>query len=543
MVTVGTGPALLALLALLLLPGAPGWAQSAPDGFEHGPPSPPPDRPVAAAAAGVRRARVVYTPPVPLVVRRPFDAPGSPYGAGHRGVDLAAAPGTAIPTAAAGTVRFAGTVAGTRWVSVAHPDGVVTSYGPLTDLRVDAGERVADGQLLGRLAAGGHGNGDDGLHLGARVAGVYVDPLTLFAPDKVPSLVGHDPWHGTEHRAPSYAPWPGGRARGWFVAGSPVARRPGYALAPNAHHLVLVAGLNSTTRSPLLDADHLGYDPDSTTRFSYAGLDERGDPLPYSGPDTWEGVDAAARALAEQLREQQRRQPFRPVDLVGHSQGGIVIMRYLLAYHDPHDPTLPGLGSVVTIASPHQGSGAASVGRAARDHSLTSAAVGLAAALFDPGGTAWSGMFGRPVDELRTGSPRLRGLAEDYRSALDAGYAGPLAGIDVLTVSGSRDMTVTADRARLTGEPEPDSGVTAQHRVLPGGHDAVLHTEAVRQVLHGFLRREALPESPGEVATEFGRVVGTTLDEVGIALDVHDRVLLVRQVLRLRRTPPTIPGR
>src|SRR5690606_15665957 len=46
--------------------------------------------------------------PRPRVVR-PFDPPTSPYGPGHRGVDLAAAPGQPVLAAAEGRIVHAGT--------------------------------------------------------------------------------------------------------------------------------------------------------------------------------------------------------------------------------------------------------------------------------------------------------------------------------------------------------------------------------------------------------------------------------------------------
>jgi murein DD-endopeptidase MepM/ murein hydrolase activator NlpD len=67
------------------------------------------------------------------------------------------------------------------WVSIDHPDGVRTSYGPLAALRVAAGDTVVRGAVLGLLADAHHGDGDvdRGLHWGARRDGAYVDPMRL----------------------------------------------------------------------------------------------------------------------------------------------------------------------------------------------------------------------------------------------------------------------------------------------------------------------------------------------------------------------------
>jgi murein DD-endopeptidase MepM/ murein hydrolase activator NlpD len=163
------------------------------------------DRPGGAAPAAavpeVRRT-VRYVRPVDGEVVRPFAPAGTPFGPGHRGVDLALAPGGSVRAAGAGVVRHAGPVAGTVWVSVDHADGITTSYGPLSALRIRRGDRVAAGTVLGRLAAGGHGHGgvDVGLHWGARRDGAYLDPLSLLAPSipRRPALVGVGGWRGSD---------------------------------------------------------------------------------------------------------------------------------------------------------------------------------------------------------------------------------------------------------------------------------------------------------------------------------------------------------
>lgn len=135
-------------------------------------------RPVAAPVA----ASVGYTPPVPVVVVRPFEPPPGPYAAGHRGVDLATAPGTVVRSAADGRVRFAGTVAGRGVVVIEHRDGVATEYEPVAAL-VTAGQAVARGQAVGRVE-GVHGTcpPDRCVHWGARRGEEYLDPLRLLRP-------------------------------------------------------------------------------------------------------------------------------------------------------------------------------------------------------------------------------------------------------------------------------------------------------------------------------------------------------------------------
>src|SRR5690349_10872371 len=86
----------------------------------------------AAPVAPSGTAAVTYVAPAPLRVLRPFEAPPTPFGPGHRGVDLATRAGEAVHAAGAGVVIFAGAVAGRGVVVLQHPDGVSTEYEPIT---------------------------------------------------------------------------------------------------------------------------------------------------------------------------------------------------------------------------------------------------------------------------------------------------------------------------------------------------------------------------------------------------------------------------
>ncbi|MCW2514854.1 MAG: metalloendopeptidase-like rane protein [Mycobacterium sp.] len=116
-------------------------------------------------------------------VLRTFDAPSPNWNRGHRGVDLAGAPGQTVYAAAAGTVVFAGELAGRPVVSIAHPGGLRTSYEPVR-AAVRVGQLVDSGGALGTLVAGHAGCGAGTcLHWGAMWGPAsradYVDPLGL----------------------------------------------------------------------------------------------------------------------------------------------------------------------------------------------------------------------------------------------------------------------------------------------------------------------------------------------------------------------------
>lgn len=121
--------------------------------------------------------------PVDGAVLRAFAVGSNPYARGqHRGVDLAAAPGSGVRSACAGRVTFAGRVPrGGRTVSV-RCGGVVATYQQLATIAVRRGQRIAPGVTLG--FAGRSADPRDRrshVHLGARDAasGRYIDPLTL----------------------------------------------------------------------------------------------------------------------------------------------------------------------------------------------------------------------------------------------------------------------------------------------------------------------------------------------------------------------------
>ena len=132
-----------------------------------------------ARAGPVERFRYGWpVTPRPAVLRR--FAPGPlRWSPGHRGVDLVAGPGRPVLAAAAGTVTFSGPVGGRPVVVVAHPDGLRTTYEPVTG-QVNVGTTVARGDVVGLLASTGDGHCEQPcLHWGALRDEQYLDPLTL----------------------------------------------------------------------------------------------------------------------------------------------------------------------------------------------------------------------------------------------------------------------------------------------------------------------------------------------------------------------------
>jgi hypothetical protein len=135
-----------------------------------------------ARAAGGQRADWVWPLAGTPQVARGFDPPPQRWAAGHRGVDLLAGAGAVVRSAGAGSVTFAGRLAGRGVVVVAHADGTRTTYEPVL-ATVTRGDQVGVGQALGRLTVvGGHCVPLACLHWGRRRGEVYLDPMLLLRP-------------------------------------------------------------------------------------------------------------------------------------------------------------------------------------------------------------------------------------------------------------------------------------------------------------------------------------------------------------------------
>ena len=138
----------------------------------------------AAAQAARLDAIVDHTP-----LRRPLKGPldvTSTFGprldpflgraAMHTGIDLREDTGDAVTATAAGIVTIAGSDGGYgNMVEVDHGAGLATRYAHLSLVEVAVGQRVAPGQIVGRVGATGRATGPH-LHYETRIDGVPVDP-------------------------------------------------------------------------------------------------------------------------------------------------------------------------------------------------------------------------------------------------------------------------------------------------------------------------------------------------------------------------------
>ncbi|NIH81845.1 murein DD-endopeptidase MepM/ murein hydrolase activator NlpD [Amycolatopsis viridis] len=194
------GPASPAAAAGPLLPAsaadgwaADGWAVSAAYARPLVPPAVDGWVPATEVMADRLEPRFGWPLSPPPAVVRPFQAPADPYGPGHRGVDLAAAPGQQVLAAGPGVVVFAGMVAGRPVVAVDHDGGLRTTYEPVTPT-VPVGTQVWQGQPIGVVEAGHPGCPVEAcLHWGVRRGEEYLNPLTLVQNN---ARIRLKPWDG-----------------------------------------------------------------------------------------------------------------------------------------------------------------------------------------------------------------------------------------------------------------------------------------------------------------------------------------------------------
>ncbi|MFD4371714.1 M23 family metallopeptidase [Streptomyces sp. NPDC058486] len=119
-------------------------------------------------------------PPAPDILR-PWHPPAGPYAPGHRGIDLATPEGTTVHAPTAGTVTFAGQVAGRGTVTLTLPNTgtppLRTTFTPVTPL-ARTGDHIRPGDPLARVTPNTHCPRTC-LHWGLLRGDHYLDPLLL----------------------------------------------------------------------------------------------------------------------------------------------------------------------------------------------------------------------------------------------------------------------------------------------------------------------------------------------------------------------------
>ncbi|HET7236164.1 MAG TPA: M23 family metallopeptidase [Actinomycetota bacterium] len=159
------------------------------------------DLPVPAVTAALPPG--TWSWPVHGPVLRGFDPPESPFGAGHRGIDIAVPIGTVVRAPEGAVVAFAGKVGGHLFVTLDHGGELTSTYSWLAAVQVRKGDVLARGQAFATSGPGHPGSVVPHLHLGVRLAGAYVDPLLYLEPVGVQDLIRLAPLIGSEVVAPA----------------------------------------------------------------------------------------------------------------------------------------------------------------------------------------------------------------------------------------------------------------------------------------------------------------------------------------------------
>ncbi|MGH2808960.1 MAG: peptidoglycan DD-metalloendopeptidase family protein [Actinomycetota bacterium] len=450
--------------------------------------------------ASARAEFALYlVPPVDATVSSRFDPPLDRFGSGHRGIDYDVPAGTAVRAAADGVVSFAGSVAGDLAVTIDHGSGVETTYTILSEVSVAPGERVTAVTWIGRS---GQTHGRDALHFGIKLHGAYVDPERLLGPLDItgaihlaPTLEKPDDMGGLEDLL--VAPASAGSAQRDCEMATRLAPQDA---PPNDNVVVAVAGITSKTAGGVDAAiyEHapaaLGYPEERTYRFSYAGLDTDDLHEPYDRTDTYIDLHKAAAHLRALMVAVHDRHPDAQVDLIAHSQGGIVARLYLVQAAQAWDDALPDVEHLITYSSPHEGAPAAAEGPEMERRTLTGRWALDALSDLSAQGVPVPDPDSPAVTQLAPGSDLM-----EHLDGSDVSF-----GTRVLTLAVPNDPIVPADHAQIPEHPG---------RVIPweghplAGHSTVVDSATSRALAYQFLRDDApaCPSGWDRVGPAIGR--------------------------------------
>lgn len=102
---------------------------------------------------------------------------GERWGRSHNGIDIGGEDGSHIFAADGGTISFAGWVDGYgNYLTINHGNGFETAYAHCSQLLVEQGEAVSQGQVIAYMGNTGNSTGPH-LHFEVKREGVFQDPL------------------------------------------------------------------------------------------------------------------------------------------------------------------------------------------------------------------------------------------------------------------------------------------------------------------------------------------------------------------------------
>jgi hypothetical protein len=194
-------------------------------------------------------------------------------------------------------------------------------------------------------------------------------------------------------------------------------------------------------------------------RFSYRGGTT--EQHAYTSDDTQVDIRTSGRRLRELLERMQFEHPGVAIDIIAHSQGGLVVRSALGNELDWLDPRTPRIANVVTLGTPHHGANAATAG-ALLGHSAVGQ-LGEAVA-----GSARLG----GIDPRSTSVRQLAETSSFIRKLNDR----PLPdGVHFTSIAARGDPIVPSPRANLAGATNvivDVAGIGTDHDQLPGSAEA-----------------------------------------------------------------------
>ena len=441
-----------------------------------------------APSASATSASVEYRPPSDAEIVDHFRPPPEPWMAGNRGIDYGTSTGAQIGAAADGRVIFAGQVGGALHVTVEHADGLRTSYSFLASIAVSAGEQVRVGDVVG-VAGGpfhfGVRSPDDtyldpeallagslrprarlvpgtdqglerlGAHEQRSLLDVFLDTgaaavaATSAWASRTTALVAHylvelNPTTHAIRAVDAFAKW----LHDQETCTPSTTQVP----APESRRIVvLVSGLGTSSDANTaweIDTKSLGYADADVVRYSYEGgqaprvdgnqtgktRSVSSQPLSaiathsFTSLDSQQSVETSADRLSALLQSVAAAQPGVPIDVVAHSQGGVVA-RLAVERSGAEDRLPAEVDTLVTVSSPQQGA------------PLATAVVALGDS---PGGSAALTQVrdAGAAEDLDDHLPAISDLAETS-PIIDELQQRPMPdGVRFVTIGGSGDVVV-----------------------------------------------------------------------------------------------------
>ena len=479
-----------------------------------------------AHSASAAPISVEYRPPTDAEIVDHFRPPPKPWMAGNRGIDYGTAAGSQVLAAADGRVIFAGQVGGTLHVTIEHADGLRTSYSFLESLTVTAGDRVRSGDVIAitggpfhfgvrapddtyldpeALLAGtlrpqvrlipGTDQGLDqlGAHERRSLLDVLLDSGTAAMSAtaswswQTTALLSHylvelDPATHVVRAVDAFAKW----------LKDQQTCTPASTAAPvhqSRRIVVLVSGLGTSSDANTaweINTTALGYAESDVVRYSYEGgqaprvdAEQPGmirsvsrqpfDAIatrPFTSLDSQQSIGTSADRLSALLQSVAAAQPGVPIDVIAHSQGGVVAR--LAVERSGSENRLPEeVDTLVTVSSPQQGA---------------PLATGVVALGDSPGGAAALSQIrdAGVADDLDNQRPAIADLAETS-PIIDELHQRPIPdGVRFVTIGGSGDLVVPGTSAL---DPAADTSVILPTEIGKEAHGTLPSSPAATREL------------------------------------------------------------